>query len=146
MDEKNRPSALKRLIDGRIRDGQRTDASIVNTAIFRTSRYHTSLTRQGVRPKSGETLPRVLEIGAINTHLLCTPWLTTDALDLNSRHPRIQQIDFFKYPCVPGRYDVVVSSMVINCIPTPHQRARLLLECRRHLRSDGFFFLMLPLL
>lgn len=123
------------------------DASIVNTSMFRTSRYVTQvLTRQGVRPKSGEKLPRLLEVGAINTQLLFTPWLNTDALDLNSRHPKIQQIDFFKFPCTPGLYDIVVSSMVINCIPTPRQRGEMLIGCRRHLRPDGYFFLMLPLM
>ena len=123
------------------------DASIVNTSMFKTSRYVTQvLTRQGMRPKSGAPLPCVLEVGAINTQLVSTPWLNTDAIDLNSRHPKIKEVDFFDYECIPGRYDVVVSSMVINCIPTAVQRGRLLLKCYHHLRQGGYFFLMLPLL
>jgi 25S rRNA (adenine2142-N1)-methyltransferase len=150
IDEDTRAQRLDTLTGDLQALGGRTayqDASIVNTSMFRTSRYVTQvLTRQGVRPKSGSVLPRILEVGAINTQLVNTPWLNTDALDLNSRHPKIQQIDFFEFPCVPGEYDVVVSSMVINCMPTAHQRGALLTKCRRHLRPKGFFFLMLPLL
>lgn len=144
IDEDTRAQRLDTLTGDLQALGGRTayqDASIVNTSMFRTSRYVTQvLTRQGVRPKSGSVLPRILEVGAINTQLVNTPWLNTDALDLNSRHPKIQQIDFFEFPCVPGEYDVVVSSMVINCMPTAHQRGALLTKCRRHLRPKGFFF------
>ncbi len=123
------------------------DASIISTELFRTSRHVCKvLTKMGARPRSGERLPKVLEVGAINMQLSNTPWLDVDALDLNSRHPTIQQIDFFDYPCEPGKYDVVVCSMVINCIPTPQQRGQLLVDCGRHLRNGGYFFLMLPLL
>ena len=123
------------------------DASIVNTSIFRTSKYVTStLTKLGVRPSSGEALPLLLEIGAINTQLLTTQWLTVDALDINSRHPKIQHLNFFDYPMIEGKYDCVVCSMVINCIATPLERGSLLIECRKHLKVGGKYFIMLPLL
>jgi 25S rRNA (adenine2142-N1)-methyltransferase len=123
------------------------DASIVSTTMFRTSKFVTSaLTRLGVRPSSGQPLPKLLEVGAINLQLLTTKWLNVDALDINSRHPKIQHINFFDFPINENKYDCVVCSMVINCIPTPIQRGKLLINCRKHLKLNGYFFLMLPLL
>ena len=53
------------------------------------------LTRLGVRRSSGEALPTLLEVGAINCQLVTNKWLKVDAIDINSRHPKIQQINFF---------------------------------------------------
>ena len=123
------------------------DASIVNTSLFRTSKYVTSvLTRLGLRRSSGEALPTLLEVGAINCQLVTNKWLQVDAIDINSRHPKIQQINFFDYPIIENKYDCLVCSMVINCIPTPTERGQLLLDCRQHLKVGGYYFIMLPLL
>jgi 25S rRNA (adenine2142-N1)-methyltransferase len=54
-------------------------------------------------------------IGAINTQLMSCSWLDVLAIDVNSQHPRIQEIDFFDL--VPTfSYDVVVCSMVSTCM------------------------------
>ena len=84
-----------------------------------------------------------------------------DAIDIRSTDPRIQQMDFFELglpdtktpssssstssstsPKLP--YDVLVNSMVINCVTTPAQRGRMLSLCYHQLRPGGVMFLTLP--
>ncbi|GLE05009.1 hypothetical protein PINS_up013993 [Pythium insidiosum] len=97
------------------------------------------------RPKSKEAPLRTLEVGAINTQLLSCPWLNVRAIDLNSKHEKIEQCDFFSLR-PSGEYDVLVSSMVINCVPDAPSRGKMLQLSFQHLRPGGLFFLMLPLL
>jgi 25S rRNA (adenine2142-N1)-methyltransferase len=150
LDDATRTTMLQDL-EQQLQDSGGRDAyqqaSVVNTSMFSTSKYVTAtLTKLGVRKSSGEPLPNCLEVGAINCQLVTNQWLNVDAIDINSRHPKIQQINFFAYPVVENKYNVVVCSMVINCISTPPARGRLLVDCRRHLTLGGYFFIMLPLL
>ena len=113
----------------------------------------------------------LLEVGAINTQLLdaaartrhqsdgCTAErvyrLDVRAIDIRSTDPRIEAMDFFDLP-LPDQtnatdaggthrpYDVLVNSMVINCVPNPAQRGKMLSLCYRHLRPGGVCFLTLP--
>ena len=110
------------------------------------------LTRLGYREKKHEKKgdkrrekPRLLEIGAINTQLLSTPWLSVRSVDLRApaslagaASRRIETIDFFDVSRLPqrGEYDAVVCSMVLNCLTTPEQRGEMLRGIRRHLRFD----------
>ncbi|OQR96217.1 hypothetical protein ACHHYP_16580 [Achlya hypogyna] len=130
------------------------DASILSTSFHRTSKWVFSLlTKFDLRPKKKQPPLEVLEVGAINTQLLVCPWLNVDAIDLIARHPKIRQLDFFDLPFTKT-FDVVVSSMVINCVPTPEKRGsvpmaisgEMLQSTWRHLNEGGHFFLMLPLL
>ncbi|KAH9092965.1 hypothetical protein Ae201684P_008631 [Aphanomyces euteiches] len=119
------------------------DASILSTSLHKTSRWvFQLLTKFNLRP--GKKMPplEVLEVGAINTQLVVCPWLNVLAIDLISRNHNIQQIDFFDLD-LSKRFDVVVSSMVINCVPTPEKRGK---RTWIHLNPSGHFFLMLPLL
>lgn len=115
------------------------------------------LTRLGFREKEsnkdsdggrGRRLPRLLEIGAINTQLLSTPWLEVRSVDLRAparaaavgpQRRKIEAIDFFDVERLPqrGEFDAVVCSMVLNCLTTPAQRGEMLRGIRRHLRFDG---------
>ncbi|CAK4758436.1 unnamed protein product [Aphanomyces euteiches] len=136
------------------------DASILSTSLHKTSRWvFQLLTKFNLRP--GKKMPplEVLEVGAINTQLVVCPWLNVLAIDLISRNHNIQQIDFFDLD-LSKRFDVVVSSMVINCVPTPEKRGKVYIQwldltCYSgemlertwiHLNPSGHFFLMLPLL
>ncbi|KAK1940511.1 25S rRNA adenine-N(1) methyltransferase [Phytophthora citrophthora] len=122
------------------------DASILNTSFHRTSKWvFQLLTRFELRPKAKQPPLRVLEVGAINTQLLSCPWLNVRAIDLNSRHERIEQRDFFSLKPT-GEFQVVVSSMVINCVPGAEKRGEMLRLYRDHLKEGGLLFLMLPLL
>ena len=58
--------------------------------------------------------------------------------------PHFLQKDFFDLD-VDETYDVIVCSMVLNCVATPLQRGEMLVRCREHLRRGGFFFVMVPL-
>ncbi len=42
------------------------------------------------------------------------------------------------------RYDVIVVSMVINCVPTPQDRGRMLVMLKQMLEPGGLLFLTLP--
>ncbi|RLN87148.1 hypothetical protein BBJ28_00013252 [Nothophytophthora sp. Chile5] len=122
------------------------DASILSTSFHKTSKWvFQLLTRFELRPKAKQPPLRVLEVGAINTQLLTCPWLDVRAIDLNSRHERIEQRDFFSLK-PSGEFQVLVSSMVLNCVPGAARRGEMLRLYRAHLREGGLLFLMLPLL
>jgi 25S rRNA (adenine2142-N1)-methyltransferase len=122
------------------------DASIVSTSMHKTSRWvFQLLTKFSLRPSKGQPALKLLEVGAINTQLLACPWMDVDAIDLNSVDPKIRQVDFFDLEAC-GQHDVVVSSMVINCVPDARARGRMLRMYLQHLKPGGHAFLMLPLL
>lgn len=107
---------------------------------------------------------RLLEVGAINTELLNAAKETVPAedgngsvskyrldvraIDLHSSHQGIEEADFLTFPLChkdPNkRYDVVVCSMVINCVPTPEKRGSMLARLLHQLRPGGLCFLTLP--
>ena len=64
----------------------------------------------GRRPAQGEKL-KTLEVGAINLQLSSCPWLEVMAIDINSQHHQIQEVDFFDIS-PEFNYDAVVCSMV----------------------------------
>jgi hypothetical protein len=112
------------------------------------------------KKKSSSRRLSVLEVGAINTQLQQCPWLDVSAIDVNSQHSSIQEIDFFDYPlpvlfqrglkdenCDHLRsaghvsdgsdeegseyatnrgFEVLVSSMVVNCVDSPKKRLEML--------------------
>lgn len=122
------------------------DASILSTSFHRTSKWvFQLLTRLGRRPQAKQPPLRLLEVGAINTQLLSCPWLDVRAIDLNSRHDKIEQCDFFSLS-PEGEFQVIVSSMVLNCVPDPTSRGRMLQLYYEHLKPGGLLFLMIPLL
>jgi type II secretory pathway pseudopilin PulG len=113
------------------------------------------------KKKKERRATRILEIGAINTELLDAAVadetgrgakLTVRAIDLHSMHTgRIEKADFLTMP-LPNDdnddyppYDVVVCSMVLNCVATPADRGTMLRRIHTCLRPDGgILFLTLP--
>jgi len=93
-------------------------------------------------------------VGAINTELLdaarsvdkpCK--LSVRAIDLHSMHEGIEEADFLKLAAVPNpddRYDVIVCSMVLNCVTTAADRGEMLARLFHFLRPGGLVFLTLP--
>ncbi|CAM9262266.1 unnamed protein product [Sphacelaria rigidula] len=146
-DEKNR--RLKRLQRELQAMGGRQayqSASLLSVSFHNTSKWVTQmLTKMNLRPQRGQSPLKVLEVGAINTRLLDIPWLDVRAIDLKSQHERIEERDFFSLQPA-GDFDVLSSSMVINCVPTARRRGEMLMGYREHLRPGGHLFLMLPLL
>lgn len=102
---------------------------------------------------------RVLEIGAINTELLDAAAeertslsqssrganLFVRAIDIHSMHEgRIEEADFLTMPLPNDPFDVVVCSMVLNCVATPEDRGRMLQKIFSCLRPNGILFLTVP--
>jgi 25S rRNA (adenine2142-N1)-methyltransferase len=170
--EKLRVQELKQELDNLGGRQRYQDASKISTRHNRTVKYVCSvLTSLQLRPRKKEKKLKVLEIvssfsapqtlfdhssntrffifyklkGAINTHLLDVTFMDTTAIDLNSCNHRIQQIDFLDLK-PSSAYDVVVSSMVINCVPTKEQRLKMLMNIFKHLKVNGHLFIILPLL
>ena len=138
--------------------------------VIKTLRRRGVLGNGASSSRQEKNYPRVLEVGAINTELLTTPGLQVRAIDLLSRQAGIEQKDFFdladeiepsqdceeKKTATNGspssllslknqlRYDVIVVSMVINCVPTPKDRGRMLVMLKQMLEPGGLLFLTLP--
>jgi 25S rRNA (adenine2142-N1)-methyltransferase len=107
---------------------------------------------------------RLLEVGAINTELLdaatakdTTPGSDSDktkyrmqvrAIDLHSMHDGIEEADFLqlKVPSedVTRRYDVIVCSMVLNCVTTPKARGEMMCRLFHFLRPGGQVYMTVP--
>jgi len=79
--------------------------------------------------------------------------LTVRAIDLRSSHPKIEEADFLtlpqlnndnELPSSQGSYDVIVCSMVLNCVTSPIERGKMLSKLYKFLHPGGFCFLTLP--
>ena len=88
--------------------------------------------------------------------------LNVRAIDLHSMFPdRIEEADFLKIPLISNRsnskeddpeqddderyYDVIVCSMVLNCVPTPSDRGEFMKRLFHFLHPDGgLLFLTIP--
>ena len=110
---------------------------------------------------------RLLEVGAINTELLDAAdekyeWTTPSgeiqtrskyrlnvrAIDIHSMEERIEEIDFLELPFTSEnpneRYDVIVCSMVLNCVTSSEKRGIMLARLYHHIRPGGLLFLTIP--
>ena len=138
-------------------------ASQLSTSFFSTSKWVLGhLARSGWLYGIREDKKRrrdlqLLEVGAINTELLEAAKqtkvledgtlvskyrLSTRAIDLRASQEGIEEADFLVYPL--NNYDVVVCSMVINCVPRPEQRGLMLARLYHQLLPGGLCFLTLP--
>eukprot|EP00557_Chaetoceros_sp_GSL56_P006502 CAMPEP_0176504302 /NCGR_PEP_ID=MMETSP0200_2-20121128/15857_1 /TAXON_ID=947934 /ORGANISM="Chaetoceros sp., Strain GSL56" /LENGTH=324 /DNA_ID=CAMNT_0017903717 /DNA_START=172 /DNA_END=1142 /DNA_ORIENTATION=+ len=74
------------------------------------------------------------------------------AIDLHSSHPDIEEIDFLqmdmdvdvKNKTEKGTFDVIVCSMVLNCVTTAENRGIMLSLIYKQLRPGGLCFLTIP--
>jgi len=140
------------------------EASIVATKHFKTSRWVLSCITSYLRPQkirdlgdvssSSTAVPiarkkdaaclQVLEVGAINNQLQQAANINVRAIDVNSQHPSIEELDFFDLPPAFA-YDCVVCSMVINCVNTAFKRGEMLARLRGQLKNDdSLLLLVLP--
>lgn len=121
------------------------EASIISTKHFKTSRWVLKMIAKYI-PKgtAGAMKIPVLEVGAINTQLQAASHLEVRAIDINSQHPKIEEMDFFDIS-PDGNFDVVVCSMVINCVTDALKRGDMLIRLSAHLRqATGILCLALP--
>ncbi|CAJ1930265.1 unnamed protein product [Cylindrotheca closterium] len=118
----------------------------------------------GKKGKKRRRPTRLLEVGAINAELLDAAEqkevadgnavakpkynLSVRAIDIHSMDKRIEEQDFLKIPFASSvteeRYDVIVCSMVLNCVTTPMDRGKMCARLYHHLRPGGRLFLTIP--
>jgi len=70
--------------------------------------------------------------------------LSVRAIDLHSMHEGIEEVDFLQMAVPAERYDVIVCSMVLNCVTTAADRGEMLARLFHFLRPGGLVFLTIP--
>ncbi|KAF8078153.1 nucleolus protein [Lyophyllum atratum] len=91
----------------------------------------------------------LLEIGALkpDNYHFCSAWIDPTPMDLRSRHPSILEQDFLALDIDEHRekWDVISLSLVLNFVPEPKDRGRMLRLAHSFLVPGGHLFLALPL-
>jgi 25S rRNA (adenine2142-N1)-methyltransferase len=103
-----------------------------------------------VRSRSEDsTKLRLLEVGAIkpDNYRTCSSWIDWTPIDLHSRHHQILEQDFLLMDADQhaNKWDAISLSLVLNFVPLPFDRGRMLELANNMLVSDGLLFLSLPL-
>ncbi|KAF8906008.1 putative methyltransferase-domain-containing protein [Gymnopilus junonius] len=92
---------------------------------------------------------RLLEVGALkpDNFQSSSLWIDSMPIDLRSRHPNIIEQDFLLLDQKQHRHkwDAISLSLVLNFVPVPVDRGRMLQLAYRFLAPDGLLFLALPL-
>ncbi|KAL5529461.1 hypothetical protein ACEPAG_5446 [Sanghuangporus baumii] len=106
--------------------------------------------REDVREK-GKGKMKLLEVGALkpDNYASCSSWIDVLPIDLRSTHPGIVEQDFLEMQkdreTNSGVWDAISLSLVVNFVPEPRDRGRMLCVGYEMLRPDGLLFLALPL-
>lgn len=103
----------------------------------------------------GRTAESALEIGCLSPHndiLTSGMFGRITRIDLNSQSPQILQQDFMERPLPTDdsqKFDVISCSLVLNFVPSPRERGRMLRRMTEFLKEpregNSSFFLVLPL-
>ncbi|KAF8431802.1 nucleolus protein [Boletus edulis BED1] len=90
----------------------------------------------------------LLEVGALkpDNYASCSSWITATPVDLRSAHPSIIEQDLLTMNVDEHteRWDVISLSLVVNFVPDPKDRGRMLILAHTFLRPSGLLFLALP--
>ncbi|GKY95300.1 hypothetical protein MPSEU_000491900 [Mayamaea pseudoterrestris] len=142
-------------------------ASQISTTIHSTSKWVMAhlvgkgwnrgiLTAKEGHGDSDQTQPmnwrptRLLEVGAINMQLLeaaerSNGKLIVRAIDLQSSHAEIEEADFLEImPVQHKQYDVIVCSMVLNCVNTAEDRGKMICRLYHFTVPQGLVFVTIP--
>ncbi|EJD02126.1 uncharacterized protein FOMMEDRAFT_109308 [Fomitiporia mediterranea MF3/22] len=109
------------------------------------------LTELGIGDEKGKGKEklRMLEVGALkpDNYASCSTWVDVHPIDLRSSHPGIVEQDFLQTDMEENTeaWDAISLSLVVNFVPEPRDRGRMLDLAYNMLREDGFLFLVLPL-
>lgn len=91
----------------------------------------------------------LLEVGALkpDNYRSCSSWIACSPMDLRSRHPSIREQDFLLMDMAENtaRWNVISLSLVLNFVPVPKDRGRMLSMAHVMLTEEGYLFLALPL-
>lgn len=92
---------------------------------------------------------KLLEVGALlpDNYKSCSSWIDATPMDLHSRHPSIIEQDFLLMGPAenPEKWDIISLSLVLNFVPRPEDRGRMLHLAHSMLPYGGKLFLALPL-
>ncbi|GJE86783.1 25S rRNA adenine-N(1) methyltransferase [Phanerochaete sordida] len=107
------------------------------------------LNEEGYPESLGKGKLRVLEVGALkpDNYASCSSWMNVTPIDLHSRHPAIQEQDFLLLDEDEHReqWDLISLSLVVNFVPEPKDRGRMLRLAHAMLKPEQYLFLALPL-
>ena len=96
---------------------------------------------------SSRRLPRLLDVGSLgNPYQSYSHLLDLLPIDLNPQHPSVRRMDFFDLAShtYARSFDCVVLSLVLNFVPLPTLRGRMLRRSAAMLRLGGWLYCMLP--
>ncbi|KAL5532904.1 DLD1_1 [Sanghuangporus sanghuang] len=104
--------------------------------------------KEEVREK-GKGKMKLLEVGAVkpDNYASCSSWIDVLPIDLRSTHPGIVEQDFLEMGVGEtncGVWDAISLSLVVNFVPEPRDRGRMLRVGYEMLRQDGLLFLAVP--
>lgn len=126
---------IPQTIDERLEPVATQPKTVNSTAADATDDVKASSSKASTRQRTKQRVPRrpaeLMEIGAINTQLLDAATqrtgyaLNVRAIDLHAMDRRIEEADFLQLPLPPALYDVIVCSMVINCLATSAQKGEM---------------------
>ncbi|KAG6820798.1 hypothetical protein H0H93_011563 [Arthromyces matolae] len=98
--------------------------------------------------RARQTKLRLLEVGALkpDNYNICANWVQPTSIDLRSRHPSIVEQDFLQIDPAEHyhKWDVISLSLVLNFVPVPQDRGRMLSIAHDILAPKGHLFLALP--
>ncbi|KAI6129145.1 putative methyltransferase-domain-containing protein [Pisolithus thermaeus] len=107
------------------------------------------LVNMGLSKRDSMSRLCLLEVGALkpDNYASCSSWIDATPIDLRSRHPAIREQNFLTMEANEnrGKWDVLSLSLVVNFVPEPRDRGRMLCLAHNFLRESGLLFLVLPL-
>jgi len=108
------------------------------------------LREMGMPSRESSSKLRLLEVGALkhDNFRSCTSWIDITSMDLRSRHPAIIEQDFLLMDSEVEhheKWDMISLSLVVNFVPEPRDRGRMLCMAHKMLSLEGLLFLALPL-
>ncbi|KAF8589949.1 nucleolus protein [Ramaria rubella] len=104
--------------------------------------------REKCEDDSSKLNTRLLEVGALkHDNYAHATWIDCIPIDLRPRHPLIKEQNFLKMNEQTHimQWDAISLSLVLNFVPNPHDRGKMLMLAYKFLRPGGYLFLALPL-
>jgi 25S rRNA (adenine2142-N1)-methyltransferase len=126
----------------RLRPTYILEIGAINTELIDASKKTKLVWRKSEQNESSQTKRRACDYRNVPVHNI-----KVKAIDLHSSHPDIEEVDFLKMAVeneTQGTFDVIVCSMVLNCVTTAEDRGTMLSLMYKQLRPGGLCFLTIP--
>ena len=100
---------------------------------------------QELKKRNVEKKTKMLDVGCLKSRYHDIKNIDCDSIDLYSDDKRVQQVDFFDFVKTNKKlYDVVLLCLVLNFVPKPEDRGRMLEESAKILKTGGLCLIILP--